>query len=294
MNHHLPRWLATTTVFIIFLALMAAFVAAAIPPLSQQATQLIHQAPQYIQQAQSHSSTIGKLNDRFHIQQRITDTVNGSGGSILNEIVTAGSAAFAALADVLIVIVLTVYFLIDFPRIRATLYRLVPQTRRPRAILIGDEMFAKVGAYVLGNVAISAIAAAATAVRRPPSVCRIRCCSASSSGSSIWCRSWSTIAGVVVAAVALTVSLPVCISTAVFFVVFRGHSKTICGLRTTARGARVGHRGGSSRRRRVTRHCCIGGHPHCRRSAVDRARGAVPGASTTPCRPRPLCRPRRA
>lgn len=222
VNHHLPRWLATTTVFIIFLSLLAAFVAAAIPPLSQQATQLIHQAPHYIQQAQSHSSTIGKLNDRFHIQQRITDTMNGSGGSILNEIVTASSAAFAALADVLIVIVLTVYFLIDFPRIRATLYRLVPQTRRPQAILIGDEMFAKVGAYVLGNVAISAIAAVASAV---------------------WLTAFgvpyplllgifvglfdlvpvvgSTIAGVVVAAVALTVSLPVCISTAAFFVVFR-------------------------------------------------------------------------
>jgi predicted PurR-regulated permease PerM len=43
-----------------------------------------------------------------------------------------------------------------------------------------------------------------------------------------WASSWhlvpvvgSTIAGVVVAAVALTVSLPVCIATTVFFVVFR-------------------------------------------------------------------------
>ena len=34
VNHQFPRWLATTTVFVIFLALMAAFVAAAIPPLS--------------------------------------------------------------------------------------------------------------------------------------------------------------------------------------------------------------------------------------------------------------------
>jgi predicted PurR-regulated permease PerM len=98
----------------------------------------------------------------------------------------------------------------------------VPQTRRPRAILIGDDVFAKVGAYVLGNVVISAIAAVATAV---------------------WLTAFdvpyplllgifvglfdlvpvvgSTIAGVVVAAVALTVSLPVCLSTAVFFIVFR-------------------------------------------------------------------------
>ena len=69
---------------------------------------------------------------------------------------------FGAVADSLIVIVLTVYFLVDLPRIRTNLYRLIPHNRRPRAILIGDEVFAKVGAYVLGNVLISVIAGAAT------------------------------------------------------------------------------------------------------------------------------------
>ncbi len=118
--------------------------------------------------------------------------------------------------------VLTVYFLVDMPRIRTTLYRLVPHSRRPRAILIGDEVFAKVSAYVLGNVLISVIAGVAT---------------------FIWLMAFSvpyplllgifvalldlvpvvgsTIAGFVVAAVALTVSLPICIATTVFFVVFR-------------------------------------------------------------------------
>jgi predicted PurR-regulated permease PerM len=222
VNRKLPRWAATTLVFVIFLAMMGAFLAAAIPPLVQQAGELIKQAPHYIQQAQDHSSAIGRLNDRLHLQQRITDTINGSGGSVLNDVVSAGSAVFGAVADSLIVIVLTVYFLVDMPRIRTNLYRLVPHTRRPRAILIGDEVFAKVGAYVLGNVLISVIAGAAT---------------------FLWLMAFdvpyplllgifvalldlvpvvgSTIAGVVVAAVALTVSLPICIGTTVFFVVFR-------------------------------------------------------------------------
>ena len=135
---------------------------------------------------------------------------------------SAGSAIFGAIAHILIVIVLTVYFLVDMPRIRTNLYRLVPHTRRPRTILIGDEVFAKVGAYVLGNVLISVIAATATFV---------------------WLELFdvpyplllgifvglldlvpvvgSTIAGVVVAVVALTVSLPVCVATIAFFVAFR-------------------------------------------------------------------------
>jgi predicted PurR-regulated permease PerM len=218
----LRRWMATTLVFVAFLAVTGAFVAAAIPPLAQQAGELIHQVPHYLQQAQDHSSAIGRLNDRFHLQGRITDAINGSGGSALNEVVSAGTAIFGALTDSLIVIVLTVYFVVDMPRIRTALYRLVPHTRRPRAILIGDEVFAKVGAYVLGNVLISVITGVAT---------------------FIWLIAFdvpyplllaifvavldlvpivgSTIAGVVVAAVALTVSPLVCGATIVFFIVFR-------------------------------------------------------------------------
>ena len=222
VNRSLPRWAAVTVVFTLALMLVAGFFAAAIPPLAEQARQLIDQAPNYMQQVQDHSSTIGKLNDRFHLQQRITDSVNGSGGSMLDSVVTAGTAIFDALARLLIVAVLTVYFLADLPRIRTTLYRLVPHTRRPRAILIGDEVFAKVGAYVLGNVAISVIAGIATFV---------------------WLVGFgvpyplllgifvaildlvpvvgSTIAGAVVGAVALAVSLPVCLATIAFFVGFR-------------------------------------------------------------------------
>src|ERR1700755_2144682 len=146
----------------------------------------------------------------------------GRAGSVLNDLVSAGTAVFEAVADMLIVAVLTVYFLVDMPRIRTTLYRLVPHSRRPRVILIGDEVFAKVGAYVLGNVLISVIAGAATfiwlAVFDVPYPLLLGIFVALLDLVPVV---GSTIAGVVVAAVALTVSLPVCIATIVFFVVFR-------------------------------------------------------------------------
>ncbi|MFZ3303221.1 MAG: AI-2E family transporter [Mycobacterium sp.] len=140
----------------------------------------------------------------------------------MNEVVSAGTALFGALADSLIVIVLTVYFLVDMPRIRATLYRLLPATRRPRAILIGDEVFAKVGAYVLGNVLISVITGVATfiwlIVFDVPYPLLLAIFVAVLDLVPIV---GSTIAGVVIAAVALTVSFPVCIATIAFFIVFR-------------------------------------------------------------------------
>jgi predicted PurR-regulated permease PerM len=101
-------------------------------------------------------------------------------------------------------------------------YRLVFHSRRPRAILIGDDILAKVGGYVLGNLVISVIAGVLT---------------------FIWLIAFgvpyafllailvalldlvpvvgSTIAGVIVAAVAFSVSLPVCLATIAFFVIYR-------------------------------------------------------------------------
>jgi predicted PurR-regulated permease PerM len=217
----LPRWAAVTVVIVAVIAVVAGSFAAAIPPLLQQARQFIDHAPHYMQQLGDHSSWIGRLNERFHLQQRITETLNGSGGPVLGQAVKAGTAVFGAFADLLVVAVLTVYFLVDLPRIRATLYRLVPGSRRPRAILIGDQVYAKVGAYVFGNVVISVIAGVAT---------------------FIWLIVFgvpyplllgifvalldlipfgSTVAGFIVAAVALTVSAPVAIATLLFYAVFR-------------------------------------------------------------------------
>jgi predicted PurR-regulated permease PerM len=221
VNRKLPRWAAVTLVVVVTFTVLGGSVAAAIPPLAEQARQFIEQAPHYLQQAQDHSSVIGRLNDRFHLQQRITDTLNGSGGSAFTGVVRAGSVVFGAIANLGVVAVLTVYFLADMPRIRAALYRLVPRSRRPRAILLGDEILAKVGAFVLGNVVTSVIAGAATFV---------------------WCLIFgvpyplllgvfvaildlipygSTVAGAVVAAVALAVSIPVSIATVAFYIVFR-------------------------------------------------------------------------
>ncbi|HEY0807559.1 MAG TPA: AI-2E family transporter, partial [Pseudonocardiaceae bacterium] len=154
----LRRWLAVLIVFVGLLGMVGGFLAAAIPVVVAQATQFVHSLPTLVHQAQDHNSLIGKLNDRFHIQKYVQQVIGGTGANLTNQLLGVGQAVFNGVTDFLIVTVLTVYFLADLPRIRTTTYRLVPASRRPRAILLGDEIFAKVGAYVLGNVLISVIA----------------------------------------------------------------------------------------------------------------------------------------
>jgi predicted PurR-regulated permease PerM len=216
-----PRWAAVTAVLLAVMALLAGTLAAAIPPLVRQARQFIEQAPHYVQRVDDHSSWIARLNNLFHVQQRITEAVNSSGGSVLTEAVKAGTAVFGAFADLVVVAALTVYFLVDLPRIRATLYRLVPHSRRPRVILLGDEVYAKVGAYVFGNVVISAVAGAATfiwlVIFHVPYPLLL--------GMFVALLDLipfgSSIAGFIVAAVALTVSAPTAFATLGFYTVFR-------------------------------------------------------------------------
>ena len=221
-RHKVPRWAAVTTVLVVGLAVVGGFLAAAIPPRAHQATQFVTQAPAMATRLQNHNSLLGQLNERFHLQQRLQQALSGDASSVVNGLLGAGQVVFSALASTLIVVVLIVYFVVDLPRIRATLYRLVPHSRRPRAILLGDEIFAKVGGYVLGNLLISLIAGALTftflVIVGVPYALLLSIFVAILDLVPVI---GSTIAGVAVCLVALTVSLPVCLATVGFFVVYR-------------------------------------------------------------------------
>jgi predicted PurR-regulated permease PerM len=217
VGRRLPRWVAVIVVFVAAFGAIGGFLTAAIPVIVEQTTTLVARVPDYVRQAQDHNSWLGQLNERFHLQKAIEDSLSGGAG-----LFDAGLAVFGVLTNLLVLIVLTVYFVAALPRIRTGLYRLVPHSRRPRAILIGDEISAKVGGYVLGNLVISVIAGVLTL---------------------IWLLSFgvpyavllaitvavldlipvvgSVIGGLLVSLVALTVSLPVCLATVGFVLVYR-------------------------------------------------------------------------
>jgi predicted PurR-regulated permease PerM len=222
VRHGLRRWAAVTLVSVGSLGLILGFLAAVIPPLVAQGTAFASRAPAYLRALQDHNSVIGKLNERFHLQQSLDQTLNGGTASILNGVLGAGTIVFNALVSTIAVIVLTVYFLASFPQLRNTLYRLVPNSRRPRTVLIGDRIFAQVGAYVIGNVIVSLIAGFLTFVWvlifgvPYPLLLAIMVALL-----DLVPVVGSTVAGAIVCLVALTVSVPVTLATAAFFVVYR-------------------------------------------------------------------------
>jgi predicted PurR-regulated permease PerM len=218
----LPRWAAVLVVVFAMFALIGGFIAAAIPPLASQTSALINELPHYIHQLQNHSSTLGKLNDKYHIEQRITSLLSTKGTALIGGVIGAGQIVISTLSTIVLVVVLSIYFLAAMPRVKLFCYRMVPQSRRPRVILISDEIFTKVGSYTLGNVITSFIAGAGTffwmlafGIPYPALL-----------GLFVFLLDLipvigSTVGGVIVSLVALTVSLPVAIATAVFYTVYR-------------------------------------------------------------------------
>jgi predicted PurR-regulated permease PerM len=221
-RRRMPRWAAVIVVLLAVFGVIAGFLAAAIPPLAAQTTNLISQLPHYAHTLQDHNSQLGRLNTHYHIEQRLSRLLATRGSTLVGGVLGAGAMVLGALASTLAVLVLVVYFLVGMPRIKLFFYRLAPHSRRARVILLGDEIFTKVGGYVLGNVVTSVIAGL---------------------GTYLWMLAFgipypillglfvaildlipvigSTIGGAVVTLVALTVSLPVAIATLVFYIAYR-------------------------------------------------------------------------
>jgi predicted PurR-regulated permease PerM len=221
-RRRVPRWAAVIIVLLSVLAILGGFLAAAIPPLAAQTSKLISELPHYAHTLQDHNSQLGRLNMKYHIEQRLSHLLATHGSSLVGGVLGAGELVLGALASMLAVIVLVVYFLAGMPRIKLFAYRLAPHSRRARVILIGDEIFTKVGGFVLGNVVTSVIAGL---------------------GTYLWMLAFgipypillglfvaimdlipvigSTIGGAVVSLVALTVSLPVAVATLAFYIGYR-------------------------------------------------------------------------
>jgi predicted PurR-regulated permease PerM len=222
LGRWMPRWLAVTAVTLTVVAVVVGFLSAAIPPLVGQGTALIHNLPHYLSRLQDRSSTIGRLNTRYHLQQRLSAAASSGGQNVFGGVLGAGQMVLNATAATGTVLALTVYFLADMSRIRALIYRLVPHRRRPRAILLGDAIFEKVGGFVLGNLATSAIAGVGTfawlVIFRVPYPLLLAFMVAILDLIPVI---GSTVAGIIVSLIALSVSLPVAIATLIFYVAFR-------------------------------------------------------------------------
>ncbi|MEV6812851.1 AI-2E family transporter [Micromonospora sp. NPDC051296] len=156
----LPRGLAVVAVTLTVLALLCAGVLALVPPIVTQTGQFLDQVPSYLE-ALRRNETVNELAERFDLMRRAQEAANADVvGRALGGVLGGAQFVFGTVFRVLTVLVLTIYFLVYFDRLRDLSYALVPRSRRERVQLIGDEILTKVGAYMVGALTIAVLAGA--------------------------------------------------------------------------------------------------------------------------------------
>jgi len=152
------RGFAVAIVTLVLLALLIGGITALIPPLVTQTNELIKNVPDYVSQLQR-SQTIRELIVRYNIMEKVTSAVNaGTIGNAVGGVVGGARLIFGTIFNTLTVLVLTIYFMAAFDRLREAAYSLVPASRRSRVRLLTDEILTKVGAYMVGALAIAVLA----------------------------------------------------------------------------------------------------------------------------------------
>jgi predicted PurR-regulated permease PerM len=160
----LRRGFAVTIVALTVVLLLCGGVSALVPPVVSEVNQFIEQSPTYVEDLQR-TRWVNDLIERFDLVQRAQEMVSPQSVSrALGGVFGGVSLIFGTVFRVLTVLVLTIYFMAAFDRLKSGAYALVPATRRERVRLLGDEILAKVGAYMVGALAIAVLAGVCTFV----------------------------------------------------------------------------------------------------------------------------------
>jgi predicted PurR-regulated permease PerM len=152
------RSIAVAVIVVLALLILVGFVWSMVPPLVGQGGDLLRNIPQYLQELPERSQTYREVADRYGLTEKLTEYARTLPGKVGGGALGVIAGIFSALLNVLLVTVLTIYFMADLPRIRRGIVRLVPRQGRPRAAQAINVVVDKVGGYMIGNLIISLFA----------------------------------------------------------------------------------------------------------------------------------------
>jgi predicted PurR-regulated permease PerM len=217
----LSRGMAVSIVVLGFVLVLAAFAVVAVPPISHEFHVLVTNYPRYKADLVSGRGWAGRLVVKLHL----TGYLNGKTKlklPVAGGLLGAGRVILSFGVATVSVVALTIYFLIALPGVKKLWLSLIVRSRRERVSLLTEEVFDRVGGFMLGNLLTSVISAVGTYVWLiifgVPYALLLALVVAV---FDLIPMVGSTIAGVIVSLVALTRGLPIAIATAAFYIAYR-------------------------------------------------------------------------
>src|SRR5918996_5696188 len=125
-----------------------------LPDVIRQLAALVETAPEYLQRAMRESPLLADLNERFDLASAFEDASAELPGTVLGFVGSLTALVFNSLT----VLILTIYFTVNLPNMRDAVATLLGRRQRADFDAIFGESVQRVGGYVQGNLAISAVA----------------------------------------------------------------------------------------------------------------------------------------
>jgi predicted PurR-regulated permease PerM len=214
----LSRGWAVTVGLVLGGVVVGAFLALVLPDVIRQLAALVEIAPEYLQRAMRESPLLADLNERFDLQSAFEEAGTELPGTVLG---FAGSLT-ALVFNSLTVLILTIYFTVNLPNMRDAVATLLGRRERADFQQIFEESVERVGGYVLGNLAVSAVAGVVSFVALAVIGVPFAAALAFFVALTDLVPTVGAIIGAAVASVvAAFVGIPELIATAVFFVVYQ-------------------------------------------------------------------------
>lgn len=157
-----PRWVGVLTAALGLAAVAGAFVALLVPTVIEQSTQLVQDLPAIID-GMMRAEWFVQLDEEFHLQEAVraqTERLAADGAAVTDlfgGLLGFGQTVLNAVFSVLVVVVLTLYFLSSLPHMKYWAYRLAPRSRRPRIEALSEQITSSVGHYVMGQSFVAAL-----------------------------------------------------------------------------------------------------------------------------------------
>lgn len=157
-----PRWLAVLTTVLLFFGVLALLVLAIVPQVVEQVTALTERYSALVNSIVA-SDVVAWVNTTFpflNVEQALGDALlwlRDNLGSIGGGVLQVGVSIVNGFVGVLIVGILTLYFVSSMNSIKRAFYQLTPASRRPRVAELTEQITDSVGKYVVGQLGLGIV-----------------------------------------------------------------------------------------------------------------------------------------
>ena len=160
----LKRWLAILATYLAMLGAVVVVGLLVVPPIVNETNKFVTNVPNYVDDLRE-SKTVRDYDRRYHVTAKLregAEKLPSKLGDAVGALQTVTVGVFSAIVQLLTVLVMAFFLLLDGKRAIDWIFRELGPARGPRYRRIADDVYRSVGGYVVGNLLISVVAGVGT------------------------------------------------------------------------------------------------------------------------------------